>query len=152
MSDATRQMTIREWRDLGFFYDRDDEAKEWRLVGPRDGLLRFRDLLLAYVADSRNEQQSEHEHYGPYMYLEVMTWPEAGFDEHAIRGPLPDLARLASLVDEKLRNGPTGFTIRIRDEFAVDSPYTLVFDVREDGFGSGRRRPNASARIKLINH
>lgn len=141
MSEATRQATLREWRELGFFYERDDEAKEWRLVGSRDGLLRFRDLLLVYVADPRNEQQSEHEHFGPYMYLEVMTWPEAGFDKHAILGLLPDLARLASLVEDKLRNAPIGSTISIRDEFAVNSPYTLVLNVRENGFDPAAADP-----------
>jgi len=31
-----------------------------------------------------------------------MTWPEAGFDHHAIRGSLTDLARLAELIEENL--------------------------------------------------
>jgi len=134
MSEATRQATRREWRELGFFYERDDEAKEWRLVGSRTGLLEFRDLLLAYVVNPRNEQQSEHEHFGPYAYLEVMTWPEAGFDDHAIRGSLSDLARLASLVEDKLTSAAIGSQISIRAEFAFSSSYTLVLDVREDGF------------------
>ena len=55
---------------LGFFYDRDDASKEWILVGSRAGLQRFADLLHAYVADPRHETLSEHEHYGPYMYLD----------------------------------------------------------------------------------
>ena len=84
-SDATNRMTRRE---LGFVYDKDDDRKESRLVGSRSGLLRFRDLLLEYSADPRNAKKSEHEHYGPYMYLEIMTWPEAGFDDHAGRKPV----------------------------------------------------------------
>jgi len=133
-SDATNRATRREWRELGFFYDRDDEAREWRFVGSRSGLLRFRDLLLAYVADQRNTRQSEHEHYGPYMYLEVMTWPDAGFDDHAIRGTLHDLKRLSELLDSKLSSAAPGSTVRIRSEFAVESPYSLVLDIRHEGF------------------
>ncbi|MCH8815028.1 MAG: hypothetical protein IH957_08045 [Chloroflexi bacterium] len=130
MDEATR----REWRELGFYYKLDHDAKEWRLTGSCDGLLRFRDLLLAYVVNTRREGVSEHEHYGPYSYLEVMTWPEAGFDDHAIRGSLADLARLASLVEARLSDAQPGASIRIRDEFAADSPYALVLNVRDDGF------------------
>src|ERR1700730_6781872 len=101
-SDATNRATRREWRELGFFYDRDNQTKVWKLTGSRAGLLRFRDALLAYVADPRNALKSEHEHYGPYAYLELMTSPEAGFDDHAIRGPLADLGRLASIIESKL--------------------------------------------------
>lgn len=55
------------------------------------------------------------------MYLEVMTWPEAAFDDHAIRGPLPELTQLAGLIETKLA-APLGSLIEIRDEFASESP------------------------------
>ena len=133
-SDATNKATRREWRELGFFYDRDDQTMVWKLTGSRAGLLRFRDALLSYVADPRNTLKSEHEHYGPYLYLEVMTWPEAGFDAHAIRGPLADLTRLAKLIEGKLATARPGSSVLIKEEFALDSPYALVLDLREDGF------------------
>ena len=133
-SDATNSATRREWRDLGFFYDRDDQAKVWRLTGSRSGLLRFRDALVAYATDPRNADKSEHQHYGPYMYLEIMTWPEAGFDEHAIRGPLQDLKRLATIVERKLLEAKPGETVRIHGEFEANSPFALILEVREDGF------------------
>jgi hypothetical protein len=133
-SDATNQMTRREWRELGFFYDRDDEAKVWKLIGSRSGLLQFRDALLEYAANSSNDYESEHEHLGPYSYLEIMTWPEAGFDEHAIRGSLPDLERLATFIEARLAEAQPGQIIRIQSEFAANSPYALIMEVREDGF------------------
>jgi hypothetical protein len=72
------------------------------------------------------------------MYVEVMTWPEAGFDHHAIRGPLPELARLADLIKSKVAAGLPGSSIEIRDEFAPNSPYSLVLDLQEDGFDPAR--------------
>jgi hypothetical protein len=134
LSEATNRATRSMWRELGFFYIRDDRTKVWTLAGSRAGLLRFRDALLSYVADARNTMKSEHEHYGPYMYLKVMTWPEAAFDEHAIRGSLADLARLARIIESKVVVALPGSSVRIREEFAADSPYSLVLDVREDGF------------------
>ena len=140
-SDATNRAIRREWRELGFFYDRDDQAKVWKLTGSRAGLLRFRDILLSYAANARNATRSEHEHYGPYSYLEIMTWPEAGFDAHAIRGPVSDLARLATLIEAKLETARPGSTVRIQEEFATDSPYALVLDLREDEFDPAAADP-----------
>ena len=140
-SDATNRATRREWRELGFFYNSDDETKVWTLTGSREGLLHFRDILLSYAADSRNARESEHEHYGPYMYLKIMTWPEAGFDDKTIRGSLADLARLAKLIEAKLETAPPGSTIGIREEFASDSPYALVLDLRADGFDPAAADP-----------
>jgi len=53
-SEAINRATIREWRDLGFYYYRNDAAREWRLVGSRSGLLGFRDALFRYAADPRH--------------------------------------------------------------------------------------------------
>jgi hypothetical protein len=140
-SDATNRATRREWRELGFFYDRDDQARVWKLTGSRAGLLRFRDILLAYAAHPRNVTKSEHQHYGPYQYLELMTWPEAGFDEHAIRGQPADLARLASLVESKLAAAVPGSSVLVREEFASNTPYCLVLSLMEDGFDPATADP-----------
>ncbi len=140
-SDKVNQITREEWRALGFFYDADDDAKVWRFIGSRAGLLSFRNILCAYVADPRNALQSEHQHYGPYMYLKVMTWQVAGFDKDTIRGPLADLARLAKLVEGMLATAKPGSVVRIKEEFSANSPCALVLDVREDGFDPATADP-----------
>lgn len=144
-SEATNQATRREWRELGFFYDRNDELKIWRLIGSRSGLLRFRDALLEYADNSRNDYQSEHQHLGPYWYLEIMTWPEPGFDDHAIRGSLPDLVRLATIIEAKLTTAHPGDEICIREEFAPNTPYALALEVRKDDFDPAEADPNMCA-------
>jgi hypothetical protein len=140
-SDAANEMTRKEWRELGFFYDRNDQQKEWRLIGSRSGLLRFRDALLEYAEDSSNDYQSEHEHYGPYWYLEIMTWPEPGFDDHAIHGSLADLKRLAVIIENRLATARVGDSVCIRDEFAANTPYALILELREDGFDPAQADP-----------
>ena len=140
-SEAVNEATRREWRDLGFFYELDDERKEWRLVGSRLGLLRFRDLLLSYVANSRNEKHSEHDHYGPYMYLKVMTWTEPGMDGNAIYGTLQDLRRLAGIIETKLQDTRPGSVLRIQKEFAESCEYCLVLNVRDEGFDPASADP-----------
>lgn len=133
-SDAVNEKTRQDWRELGFYYERDDETKEWRLVGSHNGLLSFRDLLLEYVKNPRNANKSEHDHYGPYMYLVVMTWPDPGIDKDSIHGSFDDLTRLASIVDAQLSNAKVGETVRVHKEYSLDSEYTLVLSVREDDF------------------
>jgi hypothetical protein len=130
LTDQTRT----EWRALGFYYDREDSTKQWRFSGSRMGLLRFADLLYAYVADPRNKLLSEHEHYGPYSYLEVMTWQDAGIDNHSIHGSLEDLERLGTITRMTVEQLRPGDTAQIREQFAADSEYCLVLSMREDDF------------------
>lgn len=141
-AELTTEQIKQQWRKLGFFCELDDRDRTWTLTGSRTGLLRFRDLLLAYVADPKNALQSEHDHYGPYGSLEVMTWPDAGFDGQSIRGSLTDLARLASLVETKLAAAEPDSMVLIREEFAPDSAYTLRFDIRDDWFDPASADPD----------
>ena len=134
MEDQLEAETRAEWQELGFFYDRDDLAEEWLVVGSRAGLARFSALLREYVADPSNAMLSEHEHYGPYQYLEIMTWTDAGMDDHSIHGTLQDLDRLATLVDARTTVLRPGERCRIREEFSATSKYSLLLDLREDGF------------------
>ena len=140
-SDTTNRATRREWRELGFFYDRDDQARVWKLTGSRAGLLRFRDILLAWAANPRSVTKSEHQHCGPYMYLEFLTWPEAGFDEHAIRGQPADFARLATLIENRLAAALPSSSALIGEDFAPNTPYGLLLNLREDGFDPATADP-----------
>jgi hypothetical protein len=133
-SEARKNEVLEKWRGLGFFVRRDDQGKAWRFIGSRCGLLRFRDLLVAYVENPKRDTIGEHDHYGPYHSLEIMTWTEAGLDEHAIRGSLTDLRRLAMAIETKLSALQAGDTVSIQLDFSTDSPYSLLLDIREDGF------------------
>jgi len=129
----TEDQIRQQWRALGFFCELDDQEKMWTLTGSRAGLLFFPDLLFGYATDPENAADGSQKHYGPYGSLKIMTL-QAGFGGSAIRGSLIDLRRLAELVEAKLASAQPGELVRIREEFAADSPYTLVLDVRADGF------------------
>jgi hypothetical protein len=64
-SDATNRMTRDEWRALGFFYDVDDAAQRWRLVGSKAGLRRFAEMLRTYASNPKHAVPGEHDHFGP---------------------------------------------------------------------------------------
>jgi hypothetical protein len=59
---------------------------------------------------------------------------DPGFDKDSIHGSLSDLTRLANLVEARLASGVPGSAVRIASEFAENTPYALILDLREDGF------------------
>jgi hypothetical protein len=137
-SDATNEATRRVWRELGFYYFRDDGAKEWHIVGYVSGLRKFARLVEAYASDLRSTRVSEHVHFGPYGYLDICTWHVPLISEHWIVGPLADLLRLSALANERIIAAKDGDIIRVREAYAATSPYELVLEVRDDSFDSAR--------------
>jgi hypothetical protein len=67
-------ITITEWRELGYFYDFDPNSNSWIIRGSRNGIQKLIDQLKAFAKNPKFAEKSEHEHFGPYMYLKVMTW------------------------------------------------------------------------------
>lgn len=133
-SAKINEATRREWRELGFFYDRDDSAKEWRIVGSKGNLGRFVKVLRDYAADARNDVISEHEHYGPYMYLEIGTWTAPEITDHWIAGPLNNLLKLAAIAETRIEQANVGDKIILRDAFSPASPYEIVLEVKDESF------------------
>ena len=109
-----------EWRDLGFHVDLDTQRKLYTITGSKEGVIKFACLLESYVANPVNAMISEHDHYGPYFELEVMTWHKAGMDYHSIHGTLDDLLRLAIMVREILQDVCEGDVLSIRESYAAD--------------------------------
>ncbi len=134
-----------EWRELGFYYEIDDAAPQWRFVGSRNGLLRFTELIRCYAANPGNAVIYEHVHYGPYMYLKLMTWPKAGVSERAIAGTLSDFARLADLITRHLQEACEGAAFLIGTEYAPDAALAMRFEVREPGFDPASVDPELSS-------
>jgi hypothetical protein len=133
-SEATNAQTREEWRELGFYYDFDTASRVWRLVGSRPGLRNFARLLREYAANPRRHALSEHDHYGPYWYLKVITWHHAEVTENAITGTIPDFVRLAGLVERSLEELKPGQTVDVGVEYSPQSPCKLVLEARADGF------------------
>jgi hypothetical protein len=133
-SEETNRQTAEEWRELGFYYFFNHDSARWILSGSKFGLQKFAHLVSSYASDPRNEGLSEHEHIGPYMYLEIMTWSEAKITSHAIAGTLPELFRLAKLISEAASNSQVGDQITIDSEYSNINEATLVLEVQADDF------------------
>jgi hypothetical protein len=140
-SDKTNEATRREWRELGFFYDRDDEEKAWRIVGSKPGLTKFAAAISKFASDSRNEAQAEHDHLGPYMYLEIGLWPKPEITDHWIAGPLSALEQLAAQIRAKVDTANEDEVLPFRASYAPASPYELLLEVRPESFDPAKEDP-----------
>jgi hypothetical protein len=127
-------MITDQWRRLGFFYEIRDEDHLWYLAGSRDGLRRFHAILIDYANNPQYGEISAHEHYGPYMYLEIMTWGRPGIDDHSIFGRKEDIQRLAEIFMSKLKSTSAGNHFIIGNDYAPDIDYSILVEVKEDEF------------------
>ena len=140
-SEATNEATRREWRELGFYYETVQDPPCWRFVGSLEGLSRFVQLLDAYARDPLNDALSEHDHYGPYMYLKLQTAASPGIDGQGIRGSVRDLARLRDLVAERLQGADVGQSFFVGPEYSQDASFLLRFEVRAPDFDPASADP-----------
>jgi len=113
------------------------------MIGSTAALRKFTGLLRAYCSNPDNARISEHEHYGPYFYLEVGTWTKTEITDHWIAGPLPDLRALADEIDGRLDAARPGDILAFRDVFAPDAPYALDLEVRGEPFDPASLDENA---------
>ena len=121
------------WRQLGFWYDYTPETG-WVIRGSIEGLQRFVTLLRAYTANPKNRQVSEHEHFGPFMYLRVVTFPDAEVNNDGIYGTLEDIARFAELLEARLRSASVGACFDLSGEFDARSSAAFTVHVEADSF------------------
>ena len=140
-SEAANDATRRAWRDLGFFCGRNDAAKEWRIVGSVKGLRKFASEIRKYASNPANDRLSEYTQFGPAMNLEIGTSHQTEITEQWIGGPLVDLLRLATLIEQSAQHNVVGKHIALRANFSPMAPYDLILDVRDDAFDPASADP-----------
>jgi hypothetical protein len=115
-----------DWRKLGVWYDY-TPSDGWILRGSRSGIGRFVETLLAYAANPRNAEVGEHEHYGPFMYLKVVTHPSSEINSHGIYGRPEDVRTFAALLRERVAKAVAGESIEVSKTYspASDTPFTV---------------------------
>ncbi|MDT0556208.1 hypothetical protein [Patiriisocius hiemis] len=130
------KMMVDEWRNLGFYYDRDDriDVNQWRFYGSKKGFQNFVSLLEKYTNNPQNEIISEHGHFGPYSYLKIMTWDKPVITEDYIAGTIQDLKNLQQIIADKLSTSRPGQTFNIDKDYGQDNTITAKFFVMSDDF------------------
>jgi hypothetical protein len=136
MSPDLRAQTTAEWNDLGFWYDVTPE-KGWVIRGSCAGLEKFAALLDAYAVSPRNAALSEHDHFGPYMYLKVVTWSSSEVNRNGIYGTLADIVRLAALIRGRLLSCKPGDSFALAQAFSAASSTELTLVCEPESFNPG---------------
>jgi hypothetical protein len=75
------------------------------------------------------------------MDLEVGTSHQPEITEQWIGGPLVDLLRLATLIEQSAQANVVGKRIALRANFSPIAPYEIILDVREDTFDPASADP-----------
>jgi hypothetical protein len=131
------QMMINEWRELGFYYDFDERlsVNQWRFYGSKKGLENFVKLLDEYTSDQTNNKLFEHEHYGPYSCLKIITLEEESvINDNAIGGTFEELKKLRNIIADKISKTRPGQTFNIDKDFGTDNKATAKFFVMAEDF------------------
>lgn len=134
MNEKRNEGAKKAWRDLGFFYDFDENRKSWEFTGSIEGLEKFCRLLILYTANSKNNLKSEHAHFGPYQYLKIMTWDTPVINENYIGGTLEDLKRLANIISNNLEKSQPNGRFVIQKEYSNQANIPLVFNIKGNDF------------------
>jgi hypothetical protein len=140
-SDAGKESTRLAWRELGFFCGRDASVKEWRIAGSVKGLRKFAAEIRKYASNPVHDRLSEYTQFGPAMNLEVGTSHQTEITEQWIGGPLVDLLRLATLIEQSAQANMVGKRIALRSNFSPMAPYELILDLRDDSFDPASADP-----------
>ncbi len=126
-----------EWRELGFYYDFDERlsVNQWRFYGSKSGVQNFVKLLDDYISRASNDKVFEHDHYGPYMNLKIITLDDqAIITENAIGGSITDLKSLRNIIADKLSKIEPGQTFSIDKDYGEDNTVTAKFFIMADNF------------------
>jgi hypothetical protein len=128
------EMLRREWRELGVYYETDNNTREWKLYGDRKGIENFGTVISEYCDKRENFQISEHIHLGPYSYLKIMTWDRPIITTDFIAGTIDDLKKLSGLIKEKLRKTKIGDSFSIDKEFGDENKAKITITVMANNF------------------
>lgn len=125
-----------EWKELGFYYDfeKTTDKPEWRFFGSKEGLTNIIGILDKYVTNPANNSISEHEHYGPHIYLKIMTWTSPTITDSYIAGTIEDLTILKSIIAEQLSKAAIGDTFYLGNYYGIDNTADAKFIVMKNDF------------------
>src|SRR4051812_43842432 len=124
MMDKIEKMMMEEWRQLGFYYDLDDRisVNQWRFYGSKSGLESFVNMLDEYTKDRTKQYLTEHDHYGPYSYLKIITLEgHSCITNDGIGGTITDLKALRNIIADKLISARPGQTFNIDKDFGTSN-------------------------------
>jgi len=121
-----------EWRDLGFWYDYTSQTG-WIIRGSRAGLIRFADRIEQYTQDESKRALSEHEHLGPHMYLEIVTWSSPEINSEGIFGTMDNLRDCARIIRQHAQGSVPGQHFDM-SSYVPLGPDRMTITIEDDSF------------------
>lgn len=134
--DPIEQDIIDQWKELGFFYDRDDRlhVNQWRFFGSKAGLLNFAEILESFAKRAKTGDDFAHEHLGPYWYLTLVISDEPQLRAYGVFGSNSDFEGLAGLIRSTEAELNPGDTISFDRFYGVENEVTAKWFVMANSF------------------
>jgi hypothetical protein len=129
-----RSDTGERWRTLGFYHEPDTHQRVWRFVGAISGLQTLARMLTSQADKAERTSSAAALSIGPYDDFTIRVWERAGIDDESIYGTPADLRRLSRLLEARLSSARAGSDFVLGTDYAPDVEYTLVFEVKDEGF------------------
>ncbi len=116
---------------LGFYFQPDHDRRVWQFQGSATGLSQITRLL---ILAGEIAEPSAAVGLGPDGDFGIRVWERPGIDDEGVYGSADDLRRLAALIEEAVRETPSGGELRVHHDYANDVEYALVFRVLPPSF------------------
>ena len=126
--------TVRQWRELGFWYDVTEEPPCWTLRGSVKGLRGLGRELRKFADKTAVEPTWDHEHLGPFSYLEIGIQRAPKITLHWVQGTEAELRQLADAIDQRLDAAVPGDAIWLDDFYGCDNTARMQVLVEPEGF------------------
>jgi hypothetical protein len=147
-----RADTAEEWRALGFYHESDMVARVWRFIGTKSGLRTLVRMLASQADKADREGRAAALAVGPYEDFKIRVWERAGIDDESIHGPAADLRRLSQLLESRLASATEGAEFVLGSDYTPNAEYSLVFEVKGEGFDPASVTPALIEQDDLVAH
>lgn len=138
--DDLDQMEREDWRELGFYYHRNNALQRWDIFANQQGFLRLAEELQEY-AQSLGKIMGEHDHIEPDWSLTLTTSAHYFINDRGIYGTAADFEALATHIVDTVSHLHAG-QVHIINAPKVDVySYALYLLLQDDDFDAASMMP-----------
>jgi hypothetical protein len=143
MNNASIEAIKEEWRNLGYYFEKNKSERKWVFTSSKNGIKKLINQIIDFTQKEGNIEIGEHDHWGPYGDLKIMTTRVPEITIEYIGGSFSSLRELAYQIKQRLEivNHNESFCIQEENKNAMSAG--LEFRIKDDDYDP------ASADIQL---
>jgi hypothetical protein len=123
-----------EWRKLGYYFELNKDEKKWVFISSKNGIEKFIDQIKDYIQNETNKDIGEHDHWGPYGDLKIMTTSVPQITNGFIGGNCTSFLELTELIEKNIKKITINESFFIQEEYVKDARTGIEFVIKDDDF------------------